>query len=107
MATKTMAAVMVAAAAMLSIGCGGAAHVVRRGAYSGELALSGGTVGSMDAAQLAMLEHCGGRARIVSGGEAARLSAIDPGAVAKADGAGTPDGERLQYVCVTLAEASR
>ena len=81
MATKTMAAVMVAAAAMLSIGCGGAAHIVHRGSYSGELALSGG--------------------------EAARLSAIDPGAVAKADGAGTPDGERLQYVCVTLAEASR
>jgi hypothetical protein len=107
MAIKTTVAMMVAAAAMLSIGCGGAAHIVRRGSYSGELALTGGTVASMDAAQMAMLEHCGGRVRIVTGDEARTLAAIDPGASAKADGESAPSGERLDYVCVTLAEASR
>ena len=104
---RAMMAVIVAAAAMLSVGCGGMAHVVRRGSFSGELALSGGAVASMDVAQMAMLEHCHGRVRIVNGDEAAMLSATDPGAVAKADGSATPSGERVHYVCVTLAEASR
>jgi len=107
MTTKTAVAMMMAATAMITIGCGGAAHVVRRGSFSGELSLHGGTVASMDAARLAMLEHCAGRARIVSGEEAARLAAIDPGAVAKADGEGAIGGESLHYVCVTRAEAAR
>ena len=57
--------------------------------------------------QMAMLDHCHGRVRIVNGDEAAMLSAKDPGAEAKADGGAPLSGERVHYVCVTLAEAAR
>jgi hypothetical protein len=107
MTNKTWMLVMVAVAAMGAMGCGGSAHVVRRGGYSGELALSGGLHARMDAAQMAMLEHCGGRARIVSGDEALALSATDPGIAKTAGEIATVEGERLHYVCVTMASAAR
>lgn len=107
MTNKTWMLVMVAVAAMGSIGCGGAAHVVRRGAYSGELALTGGLVARTDAAQMAMLEHCGGRARVVSGEEALALASTDPGIAKTAGDLVQVDGEHLHYVCVTLASAAR
>lgn len=105
MTMKTWMLVMSTVVAMGSIGCAGSAQIVRRGSYSGELALTGGTHASMDAAQLAILEHCGGRARFVTDGEARALAATDPG-VAKPSELRTIEGERLHYVCVTLATSA-
>jgi hypothetical protein len=98
---------MVAVAAMSAIGCAGSAHVVRRGSFSGELALTGGRHARMDAAQMAMLEHCGGRARVVSGDEALSIAATDPGIAKTAGEIVQVDGERLHYVCITLASSAR
>ncbi len=107
MGTKTLGMMMLVIAAVGVIGCGGSAHVVRRGSYSGELALTGPTHARMDAAQLAMLDHCAGRVRFVTGDEASAMAAIDPG-VAKADASAvTIEGERLHYVCVTREADAR
>jgi hypothetical protein len=107
MTNKTWMLVTMVAMAMGAMGCAGSAHVVRRGAYSGELALTGGSHASMDAAQMAMLEHCGGRVRIVSEDEARTFAAVDP-SIAKSEGASVAiEGERLHYVCVSLASAAR
>jgi hypothetical protein len=106
MTIKAMVLGMLAVVAMTSIGCAGSAQVVRRGRHSGELALQGAPHASMDAAQLSMLEHCGGRVRIVDSTEASALRASDPG-IAKAQREVTAiDGERLYYVCVTLAASA-
>lgn len=105
--TKAWMSMVLTVVAMTTIGCAGSATVVRHGSYSGTLMLSGNAHASMDAAQLAMIEHCDGRAQLVHGEDALAIAATDPG-IAKAEEAGrTVDGERLDYVCVTLASASR
>ena len=53
------------------------AHHVRRGAWSGELALHGPVVDAHLAAQDQMLAHCGGRFRIVEGAQAERVALAD------------------------------
>ncbi len=113
---KTMMVVLgLSLCGVTTVGCGsGAASVVRRGAYSGELALTGTIVESHYAAEVAMLDHCHGRARIVDRTQGAELAVRDAaGGAAKADdagldgagldGAGLDGAERLQYVCVSRA----
>lgn len=107
MTNKTWMLVVVTLATTFAIGCGGSAHVVRRGSYSGELALTGGVYERMDAAQMAMLEHCGGRARIVSADEALALAATDPGIGKTAGEVESVDGERLHYVCTARVSSAR
>ncbi|MFO0715223.1 MAG: hypothetical protein U0353_35625 [Sandaracinus sp.] len=105
--TKAWMSMVLTVVAMTTVGCAGSATVVRHGSYSGTLMLSGNAHASMDAAQLAMLEHCDGRVQLVRGDDALALSSADPG-IAKAEEAGrTVEGERLDYVCVTLASAAR
>ncbi len=107
MGTKALGLMMLTIVTMGSIGCAGSAHVVRRGSYSGELALTGGAHARMEAAQSAMLDHCEGRVRMVGTEEARTMAAVDPG-IAKADASTTPvEGERLYYVCVTRAASAR
>lgn len=101
----TMVVLSLCLLGMTTVGCGaGAASIVRRGAYSGELALSGTVIDSHYAAEAAMLEHCDGRARIVDATEGGELSVSDASdGAAKADDASI-SGERVHYVCVTRAE---
>ena len=107
MRTNTLGLMMLTIVTMGSIGCAGSAHVVRRGSYSGELALTGGVHARMEAAQSAMLDHCEGRVRMLDTEQARTMAAVDPG-IAKADASPTPiEGERLYYVCVTRAAGAR
>jgi hypothetical protein len=106
--TKTaMVVLSICLSGVTTVGCGaGAVSVVRRGSYSGELALRGAVVDSHYAAEEAILDHCQGRARIVSGTEGAELAVRDADrdrAKPRADVA--PEVERVHYVCVSLAPA--
>jgi hypothetical protein len=82
---------------------GGHVTVVRRGAYSGELALSGSVIGAHYAAELAVLDHCQGRARFVEGAEAQALAVDTLGDDAKSGGIAPDGSEPLHYVCVSRA----
>jgi hypothetical protein len=74
--------------------------VVRRGAYSGEIALLGGSSAHY-AAEDAMLAHCAGRVRSVASEEAAALAVRDPGETGKPRDVVSAEIERVFYACVT------
>lgn len=76
-----------------SAGCAGTATTLRRGAWSGELALSGNVVEARYAAEDRMLEHCRGRARILGSDEALRVRREDASELVSAP------GEVLAYSC--------
>lgn len=84
---------------LMSVGCGSASFV-RRGAYSGELALRGAAIPARHSAESAMLEHCQGRVEIVDATTGAQLAVRDAAAASKPDNALT-EGERVHYLCVT------
>ena len=106
--TQTTTKVILGAVAMLLantlVGCGAGALQVRRGAWSGELALHGDVTTAEYAAQRAMLDHCGGRSRILSRREAEQVALVDGGSVAREL---APDGgHRVHYLCVSRAPAT-
>jgi hypothetical protein len=113
----TMMVLSLCVAGMTTVGCGGAglslAHhgtggvsIVRRGAFSGELVLTGSVIDSHYEAETMMLEHCEGRVQIVDAAVGAELSVSDAAiGAAKSDGA--ISGERVHYLCVTRAAAAR
>lgn len=98
--TKAFGVVLGLAAVLSTVGCGGSAVVVRRGRWSGELALQGPVTEAFADAEVEMAEHCGGRARIVRDDEAGRIEALD----AAPRAASSPGAERVRYVCVTRAQ---
>ena len=106
--TKTMMVVLgISLCGVTTVGCGaGSASFVRRGAYSGELALTGPVVGSHYAAEQAMLDHCQGRVRIVDGTAGAELAVSDASVDQAKTDAAPSDGERVHYVCVSRAPRS-
>ncbi len=80
--------------------------VVRRGDYSGEIALFGGASAHY-AAEDAMLAHCAGRVRFVEADESAALAVRDPGETGKPRDVVDPRVERVFYVCVTRERRAR
>jgi hypothetical protein len=102
--TKTTTMMLAGIAiAMVASGCNGAAWQMRRGAWSGELALHGPMVDAEYAAQDAMAAHCGGRARIVEGAEAERVALADSASVPAHEVTVDRSGRRVHYVCVSRA----
>jgi hypothetical protein len=89
-----------------ALGCGGSAWQMRRGGWSGELALRGPMVDAEYAAQQSILAHCGGRARIVHGAEAERAALADAASVAPHEVSIDRTGRRVHYVCVSRAPAA-
>lgn len=87
----------------VSTGCSGAAWSMRRGAWSGELALHGPIVDAQHAAEDAMLTHCGGRARVVVGAEAERVMFADGATSPPREVTVDPTGRHVHYVCVSRA----
>ena len=85
------------------VGCGGAAWQVRRGAWSGELALHGSITEAQYSAEDAMIAHCGGRARLVYGAEAEHVAIADALTVPPREVTVDHGGRRLHYVCVSRA----
>jgi hypothetical protein len=102
---KTVLAATVLLLAVGSIGCGSSVHSMRRGDWSGELALRGPIVDAEYAAQDAMLEHCGGRARVVVGAEAERAALADRVAPAREVWLDRT-GRHVHYVCVSRAPSA-
>lgn len=84
---------------LVSVGCGSASFV-RRGAYSGELELSGTHVAAHHSAESAMLEHCQGRVQIVDSTAGAQFAIRDAATQSGPENAHV-EGERVHYVCVT------
>ena len=99
--TKMALGGLVAMLASVAMGCGAGAVHLRRGSWSGELALHGDLTSSEYAAQRAMLDHCGGRSRVLSPEEAERVALADGGAAHEV----TRDasGRRVHYVCTSRA----
>ena len=93
--------------ASTTVGCGvlGTAHHVRRGAWSGELAVRGDVTGREYAAQRAMLDHCGGRSRVLSSEEAVRAALADGRDESQVLSTPVP-GYRVHYVCTSRAPAA-
>jgi hypothetical protein len=85
------------------VGCGGSAWQVRRGTWSGELALHGSVIDAHYRAEDIAMEHCGGRARFVYGAEAERIAVADDSAVPARGVEVDHGGERVRYVCVERA----
>lgn len=98
---RTFARLGVVVLTLLGSGCAGTATVVRRGEWSGELALSGSPAEAWYAAEDRMLEHCGGRSRVLATGEAARLREEDASEVRSAE------GELMVYTCVRSTVGER
>ncbi len=103
MKTTTIHILVLGLLGSLSMGCGGAAWQVRRGDWSGELALHGPITDAHHAAEDTMLAHCRGRARIVSGAEAERVAMADSSAVPSREITVDHGGRRLHYICVSRA----
>jgi hypothetical protein len=92
--------------ALSTIGCGSAAWQLRRGQWSGELALRGSLVEAEYAAQDTILAHCGGRARIVVGAEAERAALADATSLPAHAVSLDRTGRRVHYICITRAPAA-
>jgi hypothetical protein len=84
-------------------GCSGAAWTMRRGAWSGELALHGPIVDAQYAAHDQMIAHCGGRVRLVEGAEAERVALADASTRPPREVTVDTTGRRVHYVCVSRA----
>jgi hypothetical protein len=95
-----LASLFVLSAAL--VGCGGGATVMRRGAWSGELALHGSITDAQYAAEDEVMAHCQGRARFVYGAEAERVAIAD-GETSPSAVRATPDDRMVRYVCVSRA----
>jgi hypothetical protein len=87
----------------MAMGCTGAAWSMRRGDWSGELALHGPMLDAQNAAHDAMTAHCGGRARIVEGAEAERVAAADDTTRPPREVDVDTTGRRVHYVCISRA----
>lgn len=84
------------------VGCGGGATVMRRGAWSGELALHGSITDAQYAAEDEVIAHCQGRARFVYGAEAERVALAD-GEAAPREITSAREERTVRYVCVSRA----
>lgn len=104
--TKALGFALFTLLASSLVGCGGAAWQVRRGAWSGEIALHGSLTDAHYAAEDTMLAHCGGRARIVYGAEAERVAIADTSSVPPHEVAVDHGGRRMHYVCVSRAPSA-
>lgn len=104
--TRTCTLALLAFLASSLVGCGGAAWQVRRGAWSGEIALHGSLTDAHYAAEDTILAHCGGRARIVQGAEAERVAIADAASVPPREVSVDHGGRRMHYVCVGRAPSA-